>query len=523
MVVDQAIAGGEAEGVGERPLAELAAEITGAAVRLAAATAAWLLLIAEFVRRQGWAGPGISSCAHWLGWQCGLAPSTAREHVRVARALTGLPHITAAFAAGRISYAKVRALTRVADPACEADLLELALHTTASQVERVVRAWRRSEAPDTETLSGQQKLEYWWDDDGMLVFRGRAAPEVGAALVAAIESVVERDVRRERAAARREAGTAGAPVEPGSPADDALRRADEADELAAARKRRAARRVDALAALAAAVADADRRAGDPPRREVVLHVDAAVLAAGQAHLEGGPPLSRPQVLRMACEATAVVMLESGGEPLAVGRRRRYATRAQRRALMRRDRGCARPGCNENRVERLHAHHLRHWLFGGRTDLPNLVLLCDRDHGLAHDLDLVMTRRDGRLLAVTPDGQRVWGAADAAFAGGITGLTGLADRPDADIFAGVAPLDGARGRRPATDRTESSETDSATAEPPPGDRSLSSLLFPHGEPRLTDTMAVGGERMDLRYVVGVLMTNRELTRRLAEQHGVAVAA
>ena len=36
--------------------------------------------------------------------------------------------------------------------------------------------------------------------------------------------------------------------------------------------------------------------------------------------------------------------------------------------------------------------MRHWLFGGSTDLPNLVLLCDTDHGLAHDLDLVMSRR-----------------------------------------------------------------------------------------------------------------------------------
>jgi hypothetical protein len=231
--------------------------------------------------------------------------------------------------------------------------------------------------------------------------------------------------------------------------------------------------------LASAAADADRRAGDPPRREVVLHVDTAVLAddaaAGRAHLDGGPALSRRQVLRMACEATAVVMLESGGEPLAVGRRRRYATRAQRLALLRRDGGCARPGCDETRIERLHAHHLRHWLHGGRTDLANLVLLCDTDHGLAHDLDLVMTRRAGELIASTPEGRRVWGRADAAFAGGIAGLG--------------APA----------------------------------ALFPDGEPRLADSLAVGGERMDLRYVVGVLMTDRDVTRRLAEQNGVELAA
>src|SRR3954471_21091962 len=93
------------------PLPELAWAITAGAVRLAAATAAWLRLVAEFDERGGWHGVGIKSCAHWLSWQCGLAPVTAREHVRVARALRGLPKIAAAFANGRLSYAKVRAVT----------------------------------------------------------------------------------------------------------------------------------------------------------------------------------------------------------------------------------------------------------------------------------------------------------------------------------------------------------------------------------------------------------------------------
>ena len=110
---------------------------------------------------------------------------------------------------------------------------------------------------------------------------------------------------------------------------------------------------------------------------------------------------------MLCEATNVAMLEKGREPLAVGRRIRRATKAQRRALLRRDGGCARPGCQESRIERLHAHHMRHWLFGGRTDLTNLVLLCDREHGLVHDLDLVTARRDGVLAVTSPDGDRVW--------------------------------------------------------------------------------------------------------------------
>ena len=120
----------------ECPLTVLAQEITSAAVRMAAATAAWLRLIAEFDEREGWAGYGVRSCAHWLAWQCGMSPGTAREHVRVARALPVLPLISDAFEAGRLSFSKVRALTRIADPHTEADLLEFALEATASQTER---------------------------------------------------------------------------------------------------------------------------------------------------------------------------------------------------------------------------------------------------------------------------------------------------------------------------------------------------------------------------------------------------
>ncbi|SHN75063.1 HNH endonuclease [Geodermatophilus obscurus] len=395
---------------GELSLEELARRITSGAVRLAAATAAWLVLVAEFDRREGWGAVGIRSCAQWLAWQCGLSPGAAREHVRVARALTALPATTAAFAAGRLSYAKVRALTRVAEPDTEPALLELAYELTASQLERVVREWRRSDAVDDATVPAKQRFDHWWDDDGMLHVRLCLAAEEGAAFLAGVDSVAERSARRERAAVKQDA--AGVPDG---------EKCDEDDDVANARDRSTARRCAAVAQLVSAAAEADRRAGDPPRREVVVHADAAVLAedaaAGRAHIEGGPALHPAQVRRMLCEATVVTMLERGREPLAVGRARRFATRAQRRALYRRDGGCARLGCAETRIERLHAHHMRHWLHGGPTDVANMVLLCDVDHGLAHDLDLIMSRRDGRLVITAPDGRWVWGTADAAFTRG----------------------------------------------------------------------------------------------------------
>jgi hypothetical protein len=508
----------------ESSLPELAAAIAAGAVRLAAATATWLRLIAEFDRRDGWHAAGIMSCAHWLSWQCGLSPGAAREHVRVARSLESLPLIEAAFAEGRLSYSKVRALTRIAETDTEASLLDLALETTASQVERTVRQWRRADRLNAgaQPDAPRPAFDYWWDDDGMLVAKVRLPAEEGAAFIAAIESLAERTARRERAQQKKSAAEGQRNVEADVHPMDEVRQAGE---------RTAARRVHALTTLASAAADTDRRAGDPPRREVVVHVDAAVVAddaaAGRAYLEGGPALSGADVRRMLCEATVVAMIEQGREPLAVGRQKRLATKAQRRALLRRDGGCARPGCTETRIERLHAHHLRHWLFGGPTDLPNLVLLCDRDHGLVHELDLVMARRDGALVVTTPDGRRVWGAADAAFSVGLDGLGELVPQlggPSGDTFAGVHPIDTARGRRPAN-RAPSGRSERTTrpcrrpGPRRPATRPIGATLFPGGEPPLPDALRPNGERMDMKYVIGVLMGNRDLVRRLAAEQGV----
>src|SRR4051794_15855224 len=176
------------------PLPELAQAITSGAVRLAAATAAWLRLIAEFDQRGGWHGVGITSCGHWLAWQCGLSPGAAREHVRVARALQGLPRIEAAFAAGRLSYSKVRALTRIAAADCEAALLEFALCATASQTERFARQWRRIDDTEAGGLPPEvgQSFEYWTDEAGTLTLKVRMPAEAGAALLAAVDSLAER-------------------------------------------------------------------------------------------------------------------------------------------------------------------------------------------------------------------------------------------------------------------------------------------------------------------------------------------
>src|SRR5436190_7583275 len=104
-------------------LEQLENEITELAGHINAATCRWLLLVGELDRREGWRDWGCKSCAHWLSVRCGLGMHSARQHVRVARALECLPDIAGCFGRGELSYSQVRALTRIATPELEKDLL----------------------------------------------------------------------------------------------------------------------------------------------------------------------------------------------------------------------------------------------------------------------------------------------------------------------------------------------------------------------------------------------------------------
>ena len=108
------------------PLERLEAQICELAGQLAAATCRFLVLLADFDARRGWASWEMTSCAAWLSWKCQMSSGTAREHVRVARALRDLPVIRVSSPRAGFSYAKVRALTRIATPDTEHGLAEIA-------------------------------------------------------------------------------------------------------------------------------------------------------------------------------------------------------------------------------------------------------------------------------------------------------------------------------------------------------------------------------------------------------------
>ena len=370
---------------GKVPLEVLEREITTLASQIHAATCRWLELVAEYDAREGWAQWGCRSCAHWVSWQCGIAPGPAREHVRVARRLRELPAIRASFAAGELSFSKVRALTRVENVEREADLLELARHATASQLERLLRAYRGVVA--TERAAAGARPERWLaidhDDDGGVVVRGRFPAEEGALVVAALEAAHDELARREDGADEERDVPAGTPREV---------------------------RADALVVVAdtfLAGGHGSRTGGD--RYQVLVHVDAPVLArvdeSGRCELDDGAPVAVETARRLACDASVVRLLERDGKPLRIGRKTRSIPPALRRALSARDRGCRFPGCGSRRF--VDAHHIEHWADGGPTDLDNLVQLCGAHHRLLHEGGFGVNRSaSGVLIFRRPDGRRI---------------------------------------------------------------------------------------------------------------------
>jgi hypothetical protein len=343
----------------------------------------------------------------------------AREKVRVARALGSLPRLAQALAQGELSYAKVRALTRVATPESEERLLAIGRAGTAEHVERIVRGWRRmdrkAEALDAARQHAGRALHVYQDEDGTVTVRGRLAPEVGALLVKALAAAREALYQR----ARVEQAEAG-------PAD-----------VSAETPTMEQQQADALALLAETALHHGIDPGAPGERyQVVVHVDAPVLAdpdqPGQSVLEDGVRVSAETSRRLTCDAAVRTMTHAAhteytdacdcgpragrghtvaalGPALDVGRSRRTIPPALRRALEFRDKGCRfpdhSPAASGARGTRFaEGHHIIHWEDGGPTSLDNLALLCRDHHRCVHEEGFTVRMDErGEPAFATPSG------------------------------------------------------------------------------------------------------------------------
>jgi hypothetical protein len=203
-------------------------------------------------------------------------------------------------------------------------------------------------------------LRWRWDDDGTLVLWGRLAPEDGAQVLAALTRAEE--LRRQDGSGEPRPGE----VAPTPPSD-------------------AGKALVAMAELTRGAVEAPIHA---PVADVIVHVGPDTLVAGDApsgdaRLDDGPALAAACARRLACDARIRLAVDgSDGRTLDLGRWRRRPTSAQKTALWNRDRGCAVPGCTRRRF--LHAHHVRPWAMGGKSNLDNLIMLCGEHHRALHD-------------------------------------------------------------------------------------------------------------------------------------------
>ncbi len=353
---------------------DLDAAICTLAATLNAETHRLLTLVREFDDRMGWAKWSFRNCAEWLAWRCGISLSAAREKVRTAQALRNVPSIGAAFAEGRLSYSKVRALTRVVEWHDEDVLLGYALQSTAAQVEERCRQIRNGR-PESAGIA-----QHAWERRAVTLFRDAARGVMRMSVEVPIEEGEVIAQALDRAVAADEAPA-------GVEFDANAWRAQQADALVAVAKRY----LEGGEAASSAAAD---------RYQVVVHVDDSALRGGI----GRADLPVDTVKRLACDGSLVTISEDEeGTPLDVGRKQRTVSGLMRRALWARDRGCSFPGCDHKHY--VDAHHIEHWADGGATTLDNLTLLCSHHHRLLHEGGFRIQRDvENRLYFQRPDGR-----------------------------------------------------------------------------------------------------------------------
>ena len=363
--------------------AELDGLVRSQAALVTRETARWIVLLAEFVVRGTWAHAGARTPGEWLSWAVGMAPTTARDHVRVGLALRTLPKVREAFLAGQISYSKVRAITRLGHEETEEVLLAWADAAPAAELERIVSWTRRAcrvdgveadplaEVDPTDATVAAARVERmdWLDGgDGSQEARVRMDEADAARLRTNLRWLADQHEDTSLPIGARMVAALQAAVDAAMEAAPTDVSGDDRDRLVVA--------VDTVEETGDDSAESSgplvgHDSAESPRLRLVPRRAARTPAMGVRTME-----------RLACQAGIVpVRTDPRGRPLDVGRTQRTATAKQRRALGLRDPGCRFPGCTATR--HLHVHHAREWADGGTTDLDNLIHLCSFHHRFIH--------------------------------------------------------------------------------------------------------------------------------------------
>jgi hypothetical protein len=392
-------------------LDSLGEEIATFAARIDVAEHALITRLRLFDAHEAWGRAGFKSCAEWLSWRVGISIKAAREKVRVARALGTLAKVDALFGRGDLSYSKVRAITRVATLESEQDFIDVAMYATASQLDRLARAYQRvrdAERGPMELPRNHRRFVRRSETlDGMVRMEIQLPPEEAELVWSAMMSAMDREPAAGQGAGQEAPAEASA-----RPANNpAIDPANDNQQLED-------RRADAVVDVARAyLQHRPRTLGSGYEMVVITTKDQ--LERGHDGVGGWLPSGTPVPLQMARMlasggARVDVVMGKDGELLDVGRRTRQIPSAIGRALWLRDGGCRAPGCGRRR--HLHAHHIHGWASGGETKLSNLVLVCTSHHRMLHEGKLAAEVRDQQIIFRNPSGRVIPGVAPSVASG-----------------------------------------------------------------------------------------------------------
>jgi hypothetical protein len=350
------------------------------------AEAEMLACLGEWDQSGAWAEEGACTPVAWLTNRAPVTKGDATRLVRAARLTRDHERTGKALAAGDMTSAHVHVLARAIRhredqyPDHEDVLVDAATEHEPEWFRHLARQWRSladdaAASADAEKQFEDRRFHCSATFGGTVVGDFELDPESGAIVLAALEARDQPD-----------------PITKGDMGRSRSQRwADNFVEIMAEdlerqnQGGRAPKTVDV-------VIDADRLVGAP----------LSDVAGARCELDRVGPIAPETARRLACDAAIGRVVRNGrSEILDLGRRTRYPTQAQRRALARRDGGCGFPGC-----DRPHwwcdAHHIVHWIDGGLTDLINLVLLCRRHHVMCHEGGWRLERApDGVITALPP--------------------------------------------------------------------------------------------------------------------------
>jgi hypothetical protein len=316
--------------------------------------------------RQSWMEDGATSLVDWVAAKLRVRHNTARRFVAVSRRLLDLPLTSERFNTGELSFDQVDALSELATPASESDLLERVTSLSSAALDRIARRRRGLTREDERSVWERRRLVRQWNlDESELRFHGRLPGAEGRIFDAAIDSRVDE-----------------MPPSPETGVFDPLQ----------------VRAADALTELAAT----DGEGGGPAQMTVFTDVAALISDGhGYAELDNTAALSNRTAQRLACDAILESVLEEDGRVVGIGRRSRTVPGWLRRLVYERDGGkCQHPGCRHTRW--LQVHHIVAWARGGPTDLDNLILLCGHHHRWVHERGWHITGPPDRRTFRRPD-------------------------------------------------------------------------------------------------------------------------